>query len=108
MPCGLNSSSSSPREVLAHELGVLADVGGDHLLDLPGLEQEAEAEVVDAGVVGGDGEVLHTAVADGGDEVLRDAAEAEAAGGDGHAVEEQAVERGSASAYVFFIGEIPL
>jgi hypothetical protein len=81
------------REVLAHELGVLADVGGDHLPDLPGLQQDAEAEVVDAGVVRGDGEVLHPCVADRGDQQLGDAAEPEAAGGDRHAVEEQAVER---------------
>jgi hypothetical protein len=38
-------------------------------------------------------EVLHAGVADRGDQVLGDAAEPEAAGGDGHAVEQQAVER---------------
>ena len=39
-------------QVLALELLVLADVAGDHLLDLARLEQQAEAEAVDAGVVG--------------------------------------------------------
>ena len=36
------------------ELLVLADVGRDHLPDLPRLEQDADAEVVDAGVVADD------------------------------------------------------
>ena len=43
-------------EELPLELAVLADVGRDHLADLPGLEQTAQAEVVDAGVVADHGE----------------------------------------------------
>src|SRR6185436_10870244 len=43
------------REHLALELLVLADVRGDDLLHLPGLEQQAHAEVVHAGVVADDG-----------------------------------------------------
>src|SRR5688572_19623186 len=42
-----------PGEVLALELLVLADVGADHLLDLLGAQQLADAFVVDAGVVAG-------------------------------------------------------
>ena len=38
-------------EVLAGERLVFADIGADHLADLPGLQQQAEAGVVDAGVV---------------------------------------------------------
>jgi hypothetical protein len=74
-------------EVLAHELGVLAHVGRHHLADLAALEQHAQAEAVDAGVVGGDREVPGARVADGGDQELGDAAQAEASGGDQHAVE---------------------
>jgi hypothetical protein len=39
-------------QVLALELLVLTDIAGNHLLDLPRLQQLAQAEVVDAGVVG--------------------------------------------------------
>ena len=69
-------------EILLRERLVLADIGRDHLLDLPGLEQQAEADAVDAGIVGDDGEVLHAGIADGVDQRLRDAAQAEAAGHD--------------------------
>ncbi len=64
------------------------------MLDLPGGEQLAEAEAVDAGVVADRGEVLAAAVAQGGDQRLGDAAQAEAADGDGHAVLHQPVEGG--------------
>ena len=80
-------------EVLLREQLVLADVGRDHLLDLLGLQQQAEARAVDAGVVGDDGEVLHPGVADGEDQRLGDAAQAETAGADQHAVLEQAGQR---------------
>jgi hypothetical protein len=36
------------RQILAHEFGVLADIGRDHLLDLPGVQQLAQTEPVDA------------------------------------------------------------
>ena len=45
-------------EILPLEFLVLADIGRDHLLDLARLEQHAEAEAVDAGIVGDGGEVL--------------------------------------------------
>src|SRR5690606_31450688 len=40
------------------ELLVLAHVGGNHLADLPGFQQQAEAEAVDARVVGDGGQAL--------------------------------------------------
>ena len=80
-------------EVLLREELVLADIGRDHLLDLPRLEQEAEAGAVDAGIVGNDGQVLHATVADRLDELFRNTAEAEAAAADQHAVLEHAGER---------------
>jgi len=73
-------------EQLALELGVLADVGGDHLADLPVLEQHAQAKAVDAAVVGDHGQALDAAALDFGDEVLGDAAQAKAAGQHGHVV----------------------
>ena len=45
-------------QVLALEFLVLADVGRNHLADLARGQQQAEAEAVDAGVVGDDGQVL--------------------------------------------------
>src|SRR5690242_1438832 len=57
---------------------VLPDVGRDHFLDLALLEEQTDAEVIHAGVIADDGEVLRAFAANGGDEVLRDAAEAEA------------------------------
>ncbi len=69
------------RQILAHEFRVLANAGRDHLLDLAGLQQQAEAEIVDARVVRGDGEVLGARIADRRDQKLRDAAQAEPAGG---------------------------
>jgi hypothetical protein len=67
---------------------VLADVGADHLPDLPAGQQHAQPEVVDAAVVGDHGQVLDARVADRRDQVLRDAAQPEAARHDRHAVEE--------------------
>ena len=69
-------------QVLALELLVLADVARDHLLDLARLEQLAEAEAVDAGVVRDDGQVLDARIAQRLDQGLGNAAQAEAA--DGH------------------------
>ena len=96
VPCGLNSSSQLAGQVLPLELLVLADVGRNHLLDLPRLEQHAEAELVDAGVVGNHGEAAHAGFAQREDQVLRDAAQAEAAAHDRHAVAHHAGERGCA------------
>jgi hypothetical protein len=57
-------------QVLALELLVLADVRRDHLLDLARLQQLAQAEVVDPGVVGDDREVLAAAGLDRVDQRL--------------------------------------
>ncbi len=85
-------------EKLLHEGFVLADIGRDHFLDLPGVEQDAEAGAVDAAIVGDDGQVFHAGVADREDQGFRDAAQAEAAGHDGHAILKQPGQRGRASA----------
>ena len=49
-------------------------------------ESRLTAESVDSRVVGNDGEVLRACTLNGGDEVFRNAAKAEAAHEDGHAV----------------------
>ena len=71
------------------ELLVLADVGGDHLAHLPVLEQDADPEAVDAGVVADDRELLRPAAAQGRDQVLGNAAQSEAAHHDRGAVRNQ-------------------
>lgn len=38
-------------QILPHELGVLADIGRDHLPDLLRLQQHAKAEIVDPAIV---------------------------------------------------------
>ena len=81
-------------QILARELFVLADIGRNHLLDLFGLQQEAQAPAVDAGIVRDNGDALNAAVAQRDDQVLRNAAEAEAAAHHGHAIEGEAPERG--------------
>ncbi len=85
------------REILLRERLVLADIGRDHLLDLPGVEQQAEADAVDARIVGHDGQVLHAGIADRQDQRFGDAAQPEAPGHDQHAVLQQAGERRRAS-----------
>ncbi len=78
-------------EKLAGELIILADVARNHLADLPGLEKQPEAPVIDAAVVADECEVLHASVAERDDELLGDAAQAEAARHHGHAVADDAV-----------------
>jgi hypothetical protein len=57
VPCGVNSSSSSPeRNCWAKEF-VLADIGRDHFPDLARFEQRAEPNAIDAGIVGNDGQI---------------------------------------------------
>ncbi len=58
-------------------------------------EEEADAPVVDAGVVAGDGEVACAGIAQGGDEGFGDAAEAEAADGQQHVVADDVGEGGA-------------
>ena len=81
-------------EELARELLVLADIGADHLPDLAPVEQLAQAPAVDAAIVADDGQALDPALGDGVDQVLRDAAQAEAAGHDRHVVVQEAGQRG--------------
>ena len=58
-----------------------------------GVEQDAEADAVDAGIVRDHGEILHPGIADGEDQRLGNAAQPEAAGHDQHAVLEDVGER---------------
>ena len=80
-------------QVLALELLVLADVAADHLLDLARIEQLAEAETVDAGIVGDHRQVLRAGFAQGLDQRLRNAAQAEAAHRQHLAVLDDALQR---------------
>ncbi|MNH98871.1 hypothetical protein D3C73_516230 [compost metagenome] len=73
-------------EQLLFEQLVFADVGRHHFADLAVGQQYAEAETVDAAVVGDHGEVACALALDLGDQVFRDAAQAEAASDHGHAV----------------------
>src|SRR6185436_19154797 len=68
------------------ELLVLPDVGRDGFSNLPRVEEDACAELVDADVVADDGEVFRAARVQRADEILRDAAEAEASHHDRRAV----------------------
>src|SRR3546814_2222535 len=70
------------------EFLVLAHVGRNHLLDLPGPQQLAEAEAVYAGIVGDHGQALHAGVAPPGAQSPGDAAQADAADGAGLVVGE--------------------
>ena len=82
-------------EILLREGLVLPDIGGDHFLDLPGVEQNAETLAVHAAIVGDDGEVLDPRIADGEDQRFRNAAQAETTGHDRHPVPEQPGQRGA-------------
>ena len=78
------------RQILLCEQLILADIGRDHLPDLPRLQQSAEADTVDAGIVGDDGEILHPGIADGIGQGFGDATEAKPAGHDRHTVLQEA------------------
>jgi hypothetical protein len=80
-------------EVLPLEFVVVANVGGDHLADLAGAEQLAQAKAIDACVVADDGQAFFAGVAQGGDQGFRDAAQAEAAHRQGDAVADDAIQR---------------
>ena len=66
-------------EVLLGEQLVLAHIGRDHLADLARLEQPAEPDAVDAGIVGDEGQVLRARITNRLDQRLRNAAQAEPA-----------------------------
>ena len=82
VPCGVELHLELTREILCREESVLPHVRGQHLAYLTGLQQQAQTLAVDAHVVGDDGEVLHAAVADGIDQVDRNAAQPEPTDGD--------------------------
>ena len=79
-------------EVLLREQLVLADIGRDHLLDLPRFQQPGEADAVDARIVGDDRQTLDAGIADRVRQGLGDTAQTETAGHDHHAVLENAIE----------------
>ena len=82
------------REHLPLELLVLAHIGSHHFFHLPRREQNAHPETIHARVVAHDGQSFHAAVVQRRDQILRDAAQPEAAGSDRHVVVQQAIERG--------------
>src|SRR5580698_2214726 len=93
VPWGLNSISSSlARNCWAKVL--FSDIGRDHFLDLPGIKQHAETLAVDAAIIGDDGDIFHSGIADGEDQGFGDAAKAKPPRHDRHAVFEQTGQRG--------------
>jgi len=81
------------RKIEVSEDLVLADVARDHLSDLAGLEQDSKACSVDARVIGDEGQIPRARLAHRLDQSLRDAAKAESARHQGHAVLDLAGER---------------
>src|SRR5690606_19116195 len=73
-------------EQLTLEQGVFTDVGGDHLTNLSVFEQDAQAETVDAAVVGNNGQASDAHAFDFCDEVFRNAAQAKSTGKHCHVV----------------------
>ncbi|MCY1369403.1 hypothetical protein D9M69_564410 [compost metagenome] len=71
---------------LVFEQLVFANVGGHYFFDLPVFQQHAKTETVDAAVVGNHGQVTGAFALDLGDQVFRNAAQAEAASDYRHAV----------------------
>ena len=89
---GIELELQFAREILAHELGVLAHIGRDHLLDLTGLQKNADTEIIDARVVRGEGQILRARIANGAEKKLGDTAQAKAARRDKHSVVQKPVE----------------
>ena len=81
------------REIHTCENLVLADIARNHLLDLAGFKQNAEADPVDAGVVGNEGQILRARFAHRVDQRLGNPANAKSAGHQHHAVLDLAGER---------------
>jgi hypothetical protein len=75
-------------QVLALELRVLADVGGHHPADLPGLQEQAEAPIIHAAVVRNGGQATDALPDERGDQVLGDSAETETADDERRALED--------------------
>mmetsp|Transcript_29414 Transcript_29414/g.57495 ORF Transcript_29414/g.57495 Transcript_29414/m.57495 type:complete len:249 (+) Transcript_29414:2841-3587(+) len=51
-------------QILAHELGILAHIGGDHFAHLPGLQKNPNAKIIHARIVGRKGQILGARVLD--------------------------------------------
>src|SRR5260370_1063940 len=81
----LNDFTSGGEELLGEQL-VHADIGRVRLADLPSVQQPAQHDAVEAGIVGDDGEVLDPGIADRIRQGLGHAAETKTAGHDHHAV----------------------
>src|SRR5690606_7781127 len=81
------------RKELALELLVLANIGRNHLADLPGAQQEAEAEAIDAGIVRNRGQPLHARVAQCLNERLWNATQAKTTDRQGLVVRDDAIQR---------------
>ena len=73
-------------QYLTLELLVFAHVRGVNALHLMCLQQWTHAEVVHAGVVADNGQLLGAGSEQRADQVLRNTAQAKTAGGDGHAI----------------------
>ena len=86
VPWGLSSTSISPARSIFSKSLVLPDVARDHLPDLPPHHQDRDPEIVGARVVADHGQVPGAPVLERRQEVLGDAAEAEARDHDGGAV----------------------
>jgi hypothetical protein len=78
---------------LAFEFLVLADVGRNHLADLPRLQKEPQAEGIEARVIGDDRQVARTEFAHCRNQVLGDAASAETARHQHHTVAQNVAQR---------------
>ena len=81
------------RQILLREGRVLAHIGADHFPDLARVQQDTQPRIIDPGVVGNDGEALHAARVDCLDQRAGNAAQAEAARHDHHAVAQQTGQR---------------
>jgi hypothetical protein len=79
-------------------------ITGDDLFHLSRLQQQSHAEIVHAGIVADDGEVLGAAVDQGLDQVFRNAAESESAARNRHAIVQQSLKRCGGVGIDFFHG----
>ena len=79
---------------LALELDILAHIAGDHLLHLVRFEQQSQAPAIHACVIAGDGQVARAGVAQGKNQRLGNAAQAETADRQQHPVSHNAVQCG--------------
>jgi len=65
------------RQILAHEFGIFADIGRDHLFHLPRLQQDAYSEIIHTRVVGCECQVLGARILDRRQQQFGNAAQAE-------------------------------